>query len=194
MPVRFPDRCQSNGIRRHASRREHLTTRRARALNALGLHESVEQPAAGRGDAVGVAERAGGDVDDSDGVGLPQVRQERLGDLQPAALLRVGKPGHKRLLMHYLRGRRVKGVKTAGETHLDASPDGCIRAQKYGSELFLRKSRPACERPVTRTPHPRSRSIFAVASPVPLVPPMIIPFLPWHRSMCILLARSGLLC
>ena len=59
---------------------------------------------------------------------------------------------------------------------------------------FCADSRPACERPVTRTRAPPSRSIFAVASPMPLVPPIITTFLPWYRSMCILLARLGLLC
>ena len=38
---------------------------------------------------------------------------------------------------------------------------------------FCAEFRPACDRPVTRTRAPPSRSIFAVASPMPLVPPMI---------------------
>src|SRR5271168_4622736 len=56
---------------------------------------------------------------------------------------------------------------------------------------FCVESRPACDRPVTRTRAPPSTSIFAVASPMPLVPPMITTFLPSYRSMCILLATSG---
>ena len=43
---------------------------------------------------------------------------------------------------------------------------------------FFVNSRPACERPVTRTRAPPSTSIFAVASPMPLVPPMMTTFLP----------------
>ena len=59
---------------------------------------------------------------------------------------------------------------------------------------FCAESRPAFERPVTTTRAPPSRSIFAVASPMPLVPPIITTFLSWYRSICILLARLGLLC
>ena len=55
-------------------------------------------------------------------------------------------------------------------------------------------SRPAFERPVTRTRVPPSRSILAVASPMPLVPPIITTFLSWYRSLCILLASLGLHC
>src|SRR5450432_1479123 len=57
---------------------------------------------------------------------------------------------------------------------------------------FFADSRPSFERPVTRTRAPPSRSILAVASPIPLVPPMITTFLPWYRSMCILLEMLGL--
>ena len=41
--------------------------------------------------------------------------------------------------------------------------------------------------PVTRTRAPPSRSIFAVASPGILVPPIVTAFLSWYRSLCILL-------
>jgi hypothetical protein len=46
-------------------------------------------------------------------------------------------------------------------------------------------------RPVTRTRARSSRSIFAVASPMPLVPPMITARFALHRSMLNLLATSG---
>ena len=59
---------------------------------------------------------------------------------------------------------------------------------------FCAESRPACERPVTRTRAPPSRSIFAVASPMPLVPPMITAFFASYRSMRTLLATSGSPC
>ena len=59
---------------------------------------------------------------------------------------------------------------------------------------FSADSSPAFERPVTRTRAPPSMSSFAVASPMPLVPPIITTFLPWYRSMRILLNRLGLLC
>ena len=52
-------------------------------------------------------------------------------------------------------------------------------------------SRPAFERPVTSTRAPLSRSIFAVARPIPLVPPIIAVLLAWYRSMCIFLVRLG---
>src|SRR5271168_4367165 len=58
---------------------------------------------------------------------------------------------------------------------------------------FCADSRPAAERPVTRTRARPSRSIFAVASPMPLVPPIITTFLPWYRSMCIFLVMLGLI-
>ena len=43
---------------------------------------------------------------------------------------------------------------------------------------FCADSRPSFERPVTSTRAPPSSSIFAVASPMPLVPPIITAFLP----------------
>ena len=57
---------------------------------------------------------------------------------------------------------------------------------------FCADSRPAFERPVTRTRALPSRSIFAVASPMPLVPPMITTFLRSYRFMCILLVNGFL--
>src|SRR5271165_4664003 len=59
---------------------------------------------------------------------------------------------------------------------------------------FSADSRPACERPVTRTRAPPSRSILAVASPMPLVPPIITTRFASYRPMRILLATLGLLC
>ena len=41
---------------------------------------------------------------------------------------------------------------------------------------FCAESRPTCDRPVTRTRAPPSMSIFAVTSPMPLVPPIITTF------------------
>jgi len=49
-------------------------------------------------------------------------------------------------------------------------------------------SRPAGERPVNRTRAPSARSIFAVASHMPLVPPRITTFLSLYRAIHFLLA------
>jgi hypothetical protein len=57
--------------------------------------------------------------------------------------------------------------RTSLETTMASFPSPCCA-----------ESTPACERPVTSTRVPPSRSIFAVASPIPLVPPMITAFLP----------------
>ena len=56
---------------------------------------------------------------------------------------------------------------------------------------FCADSRPAFERLVTRTRAPPSSSVFAVASPMPLVPPIITTFLPWYLSIYILLPSLG---
>jgi hypothetical protein len=82
-----------------------------------------------------------------------------------------------RIVQHRKDKRLDDGLADAKTGLMSSFTSGIGQDSAEVRAALTELSRPACERPVTRKRAPPSRSFFAVARPMPLVPPRIATFL-----------------